>query len=175
MITTNYERRKPRKYRTGEIFVYQGKEFPLEVIYDKTAPKRRVSLTNGKLKVTVNKRSIEMRKALIKSWYVEQAKYLFFKKVHYYNKRIGMPIHWIRIKEQKSRWGSCSSLGNLNFNWKLVIAPIEILEYVVVHEMCHYKHMDHSKEFWSEVEKILPDYKVRKKWLQVNGQYLDIE
>lgn len=175
MITTNFEKRLSRKYRNGEIFIYQGKEFPMELIYDKTTPKRRVAFDNGKLKVTVNTRSIEVRKALIKVWYVEQAKMLFFKRVHYYNQYIGMPIHWIRIKEQKSRWGSCSSLGNLNFNWKLVIAPPEILDYVVVHEMCHYKHMNHSKEFWKEVEKILPDYKERKKWLQVNGQYLNID
>ena len=76
----------------------------------------------------------------------------------------------ITVREQKTRWGSCSAKGNLNFNWKLVLMPEEILEYVVVHELAHRLQMNHSTEFWDEVEKILPDYRKRRQWLKENGQ-----
>ena len=76
----------------------------------------------------------------------------------------------ITVREQKTRWGSCSAKGNLNFNWKLVLMPEEILDYVVVHELAHRLQMNHSTEFWDEVEKILPDYRKRRQWLKENGQ-----
>ena len=90
----------------------------------------------------------------------------------YYLRNIGVDYGIITIREQKTRWGSCTSEGNLNFNWLLMLAPPEILDYVVVHELCHRKEMNHSAAFWREVEHILPDYRERKKWLKDNGWYL---
>ena len=88
----------------------------------------------------------------------------------YYAPIMGVSYGTVTVREQKTRWGSCSAKGNLNFNWKLVLMPQEILDYVVVHELAHRIHMDHSAEFWAEVGKILPDYKERRQWLKVNGQ-----
>ena len=88
----------------------------------------------------------------------------------YYAPVMGVSYGTVTIREQKTRWGSCSAKGNLNFNWKLVLMPPEILDYVVVHELAHRIHMDHSAAFWAEVGKILPDYKERRQWLKVNGQ-----
>ena len=73
---------------------------------------------------------------------------------------------------QKSRWGSCSAKGNLNFNCLLMRAPEEILDYVIVHELCHRKEMNHSDRFWAEVEKVMPSYKERRKWLKDHGNEL---
>ena len=73
------------------------------------------------------------------------------------------------IRDMKTRWGSCAANGNLNFNWLLILAPPEVLDYVVVHELCHRREMNHSQAFWKEVEKILPDYRERQKWLKDNG------
>lgn len=78
----------------------------------------------------------------------------------------------ITIRNQRTRWGSCSSNGNLNFNCLLVLCPDEVTEYVIVHELCHRKHMNHSKEFWTMVEKYCPDYKRQKTWLKENGNEL---
>ena len=87
-------------------------------------------------------------------------------RVEYFAKVIGVTYGKITVRNQKTRWGSCSSKGNLNFNCLLMLAPPEVLDYVVVHELCHRKQMNHSKAFWLEVEKVLPNYKEVRKWLK---------
>ncbi len=91
------------------------------------------------------------------------------KRVSYFAKQIGVTYGRITIRNQKTRWGSCSSKGNLNFNCLLMLTPPEVIDYVVVHELCHRKEMNHSKAFWAEVENVLPDYKKQVKWLKENG------
>jgi len=82
---------------------------------------------------------------------------------------VGVSYGRISIRCQKTRWGSCSSEGNLNFNCLLMLCPVEIVDYVIVHELCHRKEMNHSKRFWAEVESVLPDYSARRAWLKKNG------
>lgn len=98
-----------------------------------------------------------------------QAMKLIPQKVRYYAQIIGVTYGRITIRNQRTRWGSCSGKGNLNFNCLLLLMPEEVLDYVVVHELCHRKEMNHSARFWEEVEKILPDYRQRRKWLKDNG------
>ena len=93
-------------------------------------------------------------------------------RVEYFAKVIGVTYGKITVRNQKTRWGSCSSKGNLNFNCLLMLAPPEVLDYVVVHELCHRKQMNHSKAFWLEVEKVLPDYKEARKWLKEEGSQM---
>lgn len=83
--------------------------------------------------------------------------------------QVGVCYGRITIRNQRSRWGSCSSQGNLNFNCLLMLCPPEVIDYVVVHELCHRKEMNHSPRFWAEVERVLPDYKQRQQWLKDNG------
>ena len=99
----------------------------------------------------------------------KKAKEVFSEKAAYYAKQVGVTYGRITIRNQKTRWGSCSSLGNLNFNCLLMLAPEAVQDYVVVHELCHRKEMNHSERFWREVAKIMPDYKVHKKWLKEHG------
>lgn len=93
-------------------------------------------------------------------------------RVEYFAKVIGVTYGKITVRNQKTRWGSCSSKGNLNFNCLLMLAPPEVLDYVVVHELCHRKQMNHSKAFWLEVEKVIPDYKEARKWLKEEGSQM---
>lgn len=100
---------------------------------------------------------------------IRQAKTLIPERVAYYAPKVGVTYGRIAIRSQHSRWGSCSSKGNLNFNCLLMLTPPEVLDYVVVHELCHRKEMNHSPRFWEEVEKVLPGYGVQKKWLKEQG------
>ena len=91
-------------------------------------------------------------------------------RVDYYAAIVGVTYGKITIRNQKTRWGSCSRKGNLNFNCLLMLAPEAVLDYVVVHELCHRKEMNHSKRFWNEVERVLPSYKKQESWLKENGE-----
>lgn len=91
------------------------------------------------------------------------------KRVACFAPKVGVSYGRITIRNQRTRWGSCSSKGNLNFNCLLMLAPPEVLDYVVVHELCHRKEMNHSPRFWAEVERVLPDYREQKRWLKENG------
>lgn len=85
---------------------------------------------------------------------------------------MGISFGRITIRSQHTRWGSCSADGNLSFNCLLMFAPESVQDYVVVHELCHRKHMNHSPAFWAEVEKVLPDYRLQKAWLKEQGTSL---
>lgn len=91
------------------------------------------------------------------------------KRVEYFSRRMGVNYGRITIRNQKTRWGSCSEKGNLNFNCLLMLTPSEVIDYVVVHELCHRKQMNHSKDFWNEVEKVIPNYRESVQWLKNNG------
>lgn len=91
-------------------------------------------------------------------------------RVSFYAEEIGVDYGRITIRNQRSRWGSCSARGNLNFNCLLMLTPPEAIDYVVVHELCHRLEMNHSSAFWAEVENVLPDYKKWRKWLKDNGE-----
>lgn len=93
-------------------------------------------------------------------------------RVEYYAARMGVTYGNITIRNQRTRWGSCTREGNLNFNCLLMEAPARVVDYVVVHELCHRKEMNHSAKFWAEVERVMPDYKVHRKWLKDNGNAL---
>ena len=102
----------------------------------------------------------------------ERAMSVIPQRVKYYADIMGVHYGRITIRNQKTRWGSCSSKGNLNFNCLLMLAPDEAIDYVVVHELCHLKEMNHSPKFWAEVKKVLPDYEKQKAWFKENGNAL---
>ena len=107
--------------------------------------------------------------------YRNAAKEYFTKRVEHYIQITGGTYTRITIRDQKTRWGSRSSSGTLSFNYRLMYAPLKVLDYVVVHELCHITHMNHSKEFWNMVASVLPDYKKSRSWLKEHGRELNIE
>lgn len=118
----------------------------------------------------------DIQRQALEKRYRDAAKEYIPKRVAYYastyDHLIQHPYTRITIRDQKTRWGSCSSRGTLSFNWRLMLAPPAVLDYVVVHELCHLEHMNHSKDFWHCVEMILPNYKIHRKWLKEHGQEL---
>jgi len=167
-----------KEYVNGEIFNYLGKEYVLQLIIDVTKKKLNVYISDDKLVVTVStNESIineDILKIAITKWYKQMAKLVIAERVTYYESLFTEKRGPIIVKEQKKRWGSCSQDGTLRFNWRIIMAPEYIIDYIVVHEMCHLRYMNHANKFWNLVEHILPDYKVRKEWLKKNGSKLEL-
>jgi len=107
-------------------------------------------------------------------YYKAQAKKIIRERLKHFNQSYQFEYNRVSFRNQKTRWGSCSSQKNLSFNWRLILAPRDILDYVVVHELCHLKEMNHSKQFWQLVEVQIPDHKKRRKWLKENHCLLTI-
>ncbi len=107
--------------------------------------------------------------------YRNAAREVFTNRVEYYHRLTGGDYTSITIRDQKTRWGSCSSRGTLSFNYRLIYGPAGPLDYVVVHELCHLTHMNHSREFWDMVESVMPDYRIYKQWLRNHGHELTLE
>ncbi len=114
----------------------------------------------------------DSQRAALEKRYIEAAREYFPKRVAYFLPLTGGSFQRITIRDQKTRWGSCSARGTLSFNWRLMLAPPAVLDYVVVHELCHLTHMNHSAAFWALVESVCPDYRIHRKWLKEHGQEL---
>ncbi len=114
----------------------------------------------------------DVRRTAIEKWYRKMAAQWIRERAMLFAGVMQVSFSEIHIKDQKSRWGSCSGLSNLNFSFRLMLAPEAVAEYVVIHELCHLRYMDHSQNFWQMVETFCPDYKVRKKWLAEHGNEL---
>lgn len=113
-----------------------------------------------------------VQRTALENRYKEAARSYIPKRVAYYHAMTGGDYCRITIRDQKTRWGSCSSRGTLSFNWRLMLAPPAVLDYVVVHELCHLTHMNHSPAFWQAVEAVCPDYRNLRKWLKEHGNEL---
>jgi len=158
-----------KNYEEGERFLSLGKDLPLHIEVDPELDKPIVEVTTDSIvvKVAVLKKT-EIKKAMEKH-YRRQCRKKIQKRIAYYQKHFKVKPRNIEIVNSDLIWGSCSSERNLRFNWRLMMAPEESIDYIVVHEMCHLVHMNHSKSFWTLVGRILPDYKIRTEWLTQNG------
>jgi predicted metal-dependent hydrolase len=108
----------------------------------------------------------------IKKWYKKKFREIAIPRVTYFAEQHNLMVNQVRIKNQKTMWGSCSSKNNINLNYLLLMAPMKVIDYVIIHELVHTIHRNHSVDFWSSVESIMPDYKEHKLWLKANGYKL---
>ena len=123
--------------------------------------------------IAVNRKKFSGKKLTEKRESLRQkAGILLGERTALYAERMQVSYKRITIRDQKTRWGSCSTAGNLNFNWRLVLAPREVLDYVVIHELAHRREMNHSAAFWRIVEAEMPDYRKYRDWLKKNGRFL---
>lgn len=157
----------PRKqYVAGETFLFLGAAYPLEIVRGQ----KKDLVLDGTFKLA---ESAQPRAAVaFERWYREQAKRILQERVSLFARQHNFQYKRIGITSARTRWGSCSATGSLNFSWRLILAPLEVVDYVVVHELVHTVLHNHSKQFWHRVEAIMPNYKEHRTWLKKNGQPL---
>ncbi|MCR1935174.1 M48 family metallopeptidase [Clostridium tepidum] len=165
--------KKLKEVKNFHGYYYLGKLYCLEVKEVKSLY-FKLEIGDNKFIIYINSGILkDKREKIIKDnlekFYKQQAQKVLEERTDYYSNILGVKPKNITIKNQKTLWGSCSSKRNINYNYKIIMAPLKILDYIVVHELCHLVHMNHSKNFWSLVESIIPDYKERRNWLKVNG------
>ena len=157
-----------KNYISGELFPYLGKNFKLKVINGERAS---IKLVGGYLVIKLQKNEINIKnsaKFLLQSWYKKHAEDQSIKKTNHFSKIVGVTPKSISIKNYKSRWGSCSIDGELSYNWRIILAPHHIVDYVVVHELCHLLEHNHSPRYWQHVENYFPEWKNSRNWLRQN-------
>ena len=159
---------------TGRTLAFAGRTLTLQVRLGAPAGRFRVALVGDVLSLTVPDADADTARRALTAWYRKQAPRVFAERLAAHNARYGYQYGRVSIKEQKSRWGSCSRLGNLNFNWRLLLAPLPVLDYVVVHELCHLKEMNHGARFWQLVARTCPTYMAQRRWLRQHGHELRI-
>lgn len=163
-----------REAVNGESYLYLGRAYSLKLIYDENAENINVRLLRGQFTVTTYTKDQDKIKLALENWYRDKALKKVKERVKYYGSYFKDKVTDVRVKEQKKRWASCTKNNELLFNWRCVMAPSNIIDYIVVHEMCHMNYKSHSKEFWDNVCSVLNDYEYRKEWLKNNGIKLDL-
>jgi predicted metal-dependent hydrolase len=156
----------------GSMLPFAGRNLTLALRMDAPAGRFRAILLDDVLTLTVAGGSQETVRAALETWYRRRACEIFAERLSVCNAVYGYTYGRVSIKEQKSRWGSCSRKGNLNFNWRLLLAPLPVLDYVVTHELAHLKELNHSDRFWRLVARGSPDYLAHRRWLRNHGRAL---
>ena len=156
----------PKSYVSGEEFLFLGEPYRLEI----EDHQRKPLLLNGGFRLS--RAALPRAEAVFERWYRRQALRVLSGRARAYAAGHGFAFSRIRITSARKRWGSCSHKGDLSFAWRLVMAPGPIIDYVVVHELVHLRHRNHSRRFWSKVASILPDFRQRENWLEEHGYLL---
>ena len=158
--------KSPRLYIDGEKFLFLGKEVLLRIV-----PGSKPALSMDRV-FKLTKPGQSNASSIFEKWYRNQARKIITERVVFFAHKQNLEPEKIRISSARTRWGSCSAKGTLSFTWRLVMAPPDVIDYVVVHELCHLRELNHSRVFWAYVEAVLPDYKRRRTWLKKNGGVL---
>jgi len=157
-----------KKFISGENFLYLGHNYPLAIV-DRSIPP--LAFENCFLLARCYRS--RAKEAFIK-WYKNEARRIIEQRVGIYCDKLGLMHKKINISNAQKRWGSCGRNNSLNFSWRLIMAPLDVIDYVVVHEVSHLQYKNHSKKFWRLVEKLFDAYKLHKKWLRENEYLLQI-
>ena len=168
-----FYKNSPRQWKeleSGDKVKFLGEDC-LVLVANSTSTRSTASLTSGVVNLKLGEGHDAKR--VLKKWFVAQARKVIEERVDVYREKFGVSIPRISIKSQRTRWGSCSSRGNLNFNWKLAMAPVSVIDYLVVHELAHLNNFNHRQSFWNTVEMHCPGYKEKEKWLKDNGHLLN--
>jgi predicted metal-dependent hydrolase len=158
----------PKRYVSGEEFLYLGDPYPLQIV----DTQRQHLVFNGDFRLSRD--AVPRAEAVFERWYRRQALRVLSERAGLYAAANDFAFNQIKITSARKQWGSCGPGGNLRFAWRLVMAPLPIVDYVVVHELVHLRHRNHSKRFWGKVKSILPDFRQREDWLEEHGILLHL-
>jgi len=166
-----------REYRDGELFPYLGRILTLVISKGhKAAVALLLEEAGGQLVITLSSRSrlpdAEQARRLVASWCQQHALALLRERTQALVTRMGLTVTSVSVKATKSRWGQCTSRGDIQYHWQIILAPDEIVDYLVAHEVCHLKHHNHSAAFWALVSSVCPHWQASRQWLRSNGMYL---
>jgi predicted metal-dependent hydrolase len=169
----------PKEFVSGEKFPYLGRHYRLKVNKAQHLKKSLLTYKQGRFiaEIPINISVIEKRNELtllFKDWYSTQGYKKIEERLKIYCSKMEVVPSKVVVKEQPKRWGTCTREGSIYLNWRILMAPMAIIDYVLVHELAHLKYPDHSTDFWRFLRSILPDYEQRKEWLRVNGPSLTI-
>ena len=159
-----------KQFTSGETFLYLGSAYPLVMI-----DRARVSLSLEADQFRLKKTALPRAKESFIAWYKKQARQVLEERVQRYAAHYNLTYQQIKISSARTRWGSCSSNGTLSFSWRLVMAPLPVIDYVVIHELAHLIEKNHSKNFWNQVAAMMGDYTKYTRWLKENGFLLTLE
>lgn len=160
-----------REYKNGEGFLYLGRSYRLSLVNNQERP---LLLRNGRFLLQRNLAVQEQGRQAFQDFYIARGFNRIPRRIAYFAPKIGVEPTGLDVREMGYNWASCSPADKLIFHWKCLLAPQTIIDYLVVHELCHIHHRNHSNAFWNEVAKVLPDYRERKNWLRENGAGLDV-
>lgn len=163
------ENKVNRSYVNGQSFLYLGRNYRLKIVDDTVSS---LKLKNGYFVLSKNEHANADQ--LFKQFYKQKLSQKLNSIIEIYQQRLGVKPNEITIMELQNRWASCSTKGTVSFHWKCAMAPIEILHYIVAHELTHLIHPNHSPAFWNELDKIMPNYDTHQKWLMIYGARMDL-
>ncbi|MEN6413221.1 MAG: SprT family zinc-dependent metalloprotease [Veillonellales bacterium] len=159
----------------GSSILFLGKPYTLSISYYQSQKPRVIEQENNiflQLPSATAGIGTMNPEFVLKQWYVESAGKILADKTAAWAAKIGVSPQRICIKEQRTRWGSCSTRGNINYNWRIIMAPPPVIDYLVIHELCHLLVLNHSSQFWQQVANYLPEFKQHRDWLRINGRLL---
>ena len=167
-ILQKSQNRKVNKktYQEGEEFLYLGDKYKLHI-----GDFKEISITD---KLNFPNFLVFRAKKELTNWYIKEAREIITKQAEYMSKKMGVKYKSLRFSDTISKWGSCSLDNSLQFNWRLVMAPITVINYVVIHELVHTSEKHHRLKFWSKVDLYTPAYKQHRKWLNNNKHLLEV-
>lgn len=158
-----------KTYSPGEKFLYLGEWYPLD-IQEVSHGKPPLTLSFGRF--ILDRAHIEEARNLFIQWYKKEAKEKLTGRINYYSRRLQLFPEGVKVTSANYRWGSCSRDNRLSLSWKMIMAPLSTIDYILIHELVHIKEKNHSKRFWNYLESVLPDYRQHKLWLKENGHLL---
>lgn len=154
--------RQTLQYASGDTVSLLGQPLILDV----STSTQHVCICGGKLLLGVDQNQLHHRKSALASWYIQCAQDYLPGRIEHYQQMLGVRAKGLKIRHYKTRWGSCNRRGELQFNWLLMVAPAAVVDYVVVHELAHLRHFNHSLAFWEMVASVMPDYALHRQWLR---------